>query len=351
MTTDSQQMAPQEKTIAVTIEENPAWTLQGKNVVVVDGTSPGGRETLIQLARKKPKRIVFGCKDKESGDLTKSELQRRYPNVIADSALIPRIVDMSSLDSVRKFAAETISDGELINVLVLNSVINGPFRREETSEGFELAFVTNYLSQFLMAQLLTPVLQKSAPSRILITTGGAYRWCYFYGVRIDDLQAKEKYSPWRQYCETRLANLLLGQKLHETLHESGVSVFSYHVPAISADFKRGPFLTKVASAMQWFSVSKGANSCVYLASAPDIEKNSGGYLEWKFKALWSWAEEPENKEKLWKLSEEMIMANRPIGQPPEAVAVVTSETNGSEPNCHDNKAFNGPPSSTQVAVN
>src|SRR5690606_36254196 len=83
-------------------------------------------------------------------------------------------VDLSSLDSVRAFAASVIAslDGALADILVLNAGIHLTSTDRVSQDGFELTFAVNHLSHYLLARLLLPHIADGG--RLVITTSDTH---------------------------------------------------------------------------------------------------------------------------------------------------------------------------------
>ena len=74
--------------------------------------------------------------------------------------------DLSSMDSVKKFAKEFVEKHDRLNVLINNA--GAVFRKRQTTvDGFERTLVVNYLGPFLLTYELLPLLKSSA--RALMT--------------------------------------------------------------------------------------------------------------------------------------------------------------------------------------
>ena len=114
------------------------------------------------------------------------------------------IADLSSQASVRRLAAEVLSQCPRLDVLVNNAgAMYGT--RQLTEDGIELTWAVNHLAPFLLTTLLLGRLQESAPARIVTTASDAHQ-----GARIpfDDMSAARSYRGFARYGETKLANIL-----------------------------------------------------------------------------------------------------------------------------------------------
>jgi NAD(P)-dependent dehydrogenase (short-subunit alcohol dehydrogenase family) len=76
------------------------------------------------------------------------------------------LLDLESLESVRRFAEEVLRDFPKINVLINNAGLSIPVcRHRKTKDGYEIHFGVNHLGHFLLTNLLLPRLKDSMPSR------------------------------------------------------------------------------------------------------------------------------------------------------------------------------------------
>ena len=96
-------------------------------------------------------------------------------------------------------------------------------------DGYELTFTVNYLSHFLLTTLLLPLLERSAPARIVNVASIGQR-----PIDFDDVMIERGYDPLRAYCQSKLAQIMFTFELAERLGESGVTVNALH-PATLGD--------------------------------------------------------------------------------------------------------------------
>src|SRR6201999_2761957 len=72
------------------------------------------------------------------------------------------LLDLSSLASIHKFAAEELAQNRPLHLLINNAGVMAPPKRLETVDGFELQFGTNVLGHFALTALLMPALEQAA---------------------------------------------------------------------------------------------------------------------------------------------------------------------------------------------
>lgn len=124
-------------------------------IVIITGASSGlGLETAKHFAGQ-GHRVILAVRNTEKGKKAKEEIQRVYP----DASIQVHSLDLSKLQSVRKFAETISSQVEVIDLLINNAgVMMPPYSL--TEDGFELQFASNHLGHFALTGLLLPLLEK-----------------------------------------------------------------------------------------------------------------------------------------------------------------------------------------------
>jgi NAD(P)-dependent dehydrogenase (short-subunit alcohol dehydrogenase family) len=177
------------------------------HVIIVTGANSGcGLETSRQLA-KQGATVILACRSPERGEAAAKEV---------GGVFLP--LDLASLDSVRHFAKDFQVKYDRLDVLINNAGIMAcPYAK--TKDGFEMQIGCNHLGHFLLSQLLTPLLLKTAdttgtPSRLvnLSSSAASEMIVAFEGVAnidFDDLNWETR--PYQQnaaYMQSKLANYL-----------------------------------------------------------------------------------------------------------------------------------------------
>jgi NAD(P)-dependent dehydrogenase (short-subunit alcohol dehydrogenase family) len=245
--------------------------LDGKIALVTGGTSGIGLAIAAGLAREGAT-ITLLARDLARARTAVASIQSRAPNAVVE------IVqgDLVSQASVRRAAEEFSAKHSRLDVLVCSA---GVFHktRTETEDGIESTFAVNYLSHFLLANLLVEPLKHAAPSRVVFVASK-------YGnVRIDfnDLMVKSrKFTIMNSVAPTKLAEVLLAQELAERWAPFGIAVNAIH-PGLVAHTH---LLLEVGGIWKWLTNTfgrtpeKGADTAIWLASAPEAAKTSGQLL-------------------------------------------------------------------------
>lgn len=196
-----------------------AWTPgdipdQSGRTVVVTGTTVGGlgHHTCLELARRGA-RVVLAGRTQARLDETVAEIGSQ----VSGAALETLIVDLSSLDSVRRAAGRAAGLGP-IHVLINNAgVMATPHRR--TADGLELQLATNHFGPFLLTGLLLPQLVASGAGTVVAVSSQAHRMARRAPLG-DPRSPGGRYSRWGAYAGSKLANLLFTFELERRAREA-----------------------------------------------------------------------------------------------------------------------------------
>lgn len=277
------------------------WNIEGK-VCVVTGSSSGiGRQVAHELAKRRA-RVVLVCRSPERGEKARDEIVHESLNPHLDLVL----ADLFEQRDVRRAAAEIDDRYGQLHVLINNAgLLIG--KKRLTSDGIESTFALNHLSFFLLTNLLLGKLKASAPARIINTSSMAHgmaKWDW------DNLQGERRYSQWRAYGNSKLANLYFTYELARRLNGTGVTVNAVHPGFVRSNFGKSasPALrTGIAVARPFgINVQEGARTTVWAATDPGLSKVSGKYFAKSHAVASSDASyDQDAQRRLWTLSEEL----------------------------------------------
>ncbi|GMR51021.1 hypothetical protein PMAYCL1PPCAC_21216, partial [Pristionchus mayeri] len=136
--------------------------LQGKTIAITGTTSGLGAVTSRSLALAGASVLCL--------NRNKSATEQQMPKLGSkrdDVDMIFIECDLSSIASVRAAAEKVIRTIDHIDVLILNAGIYQP-TEPATLDGLEATFGVNHVGHFHLATLLLLLLEKSAPSRIVV---------------------------------------------------------------------------------------------------------------------------------------------------------------------------------------
>jgi NAD(P)-dependent dehydrogenase (short-subunit alcohol dehydrogenase family) len=278
----------------------------GGQVAVVTGASSGiGVETTRVLAAAGAE-VVLAVRNLAAGARVAADVRRRLPA----AQLVVEALDLSDLRSVRAFAERYRASGRALHLLIANAGIMG-VPQGQTAQGFELQVGTNHLGHFALVQALLPVLQASAPARIVVVASDAHRRAEPERLLASLRDQPFAYVPMGVYGDSKLANILFAKGLATRL-PAGVEVFSLHPGVIATPLARKMglpgriFIAWGKTLGRFFikSVAEGAATTIYAATAPELEGASGAYLaDCRLTRPRPPALDPSLRDEVWRLSE------------------------------------------------
>jgi NAD(P)-dependent dehydrogenase (short-subunit alcohol dehydrogenase family) len=279
--------------------QQSAW-IAGKTCIITGANSGIGKAAAAGLAKMGAK-IVMACRDPARGEAARADVIRVSGAKKEDVSLMN--LDLASLDSVRKFAGDFGETKQPLHVLINNAgLILG--KRTLTKDGLEMTFQVNYLSHFLLTNLLLGAIRTSAPSRIVNVTSDAHTGGH---IDFDDLQEEKGYSALKSYAQSKLAQVMFTYELARRLHGTGVTANCVHPGVVATNWgTRSTGLLGIGirvGHLFMMSPEKGADTLVYLASSSEVANVTGKYFT-KRKAVPSAKESMDESaaKRLWEIS-------------------------------------------------
>ncbi len=255
------------------------------------------------------------ARSEDRGERARAELVAQTANEDVHVA----IGDLSDLQSVRTFAERFAGMSKRLDVLVNNAGVL-PKERTLSADGIELTFATNVLGPFLLTKLLVPLLERSAPSRIInVSSGGMYT----QRLHVEDLQnSEESFDGAAAYARAKRADVILSELWAQRLWNTGVVVHAMHpgwvdTPGLQSSLPRFRGLTRPFLR----TPGEGADTIVWLGAAPEPAQSSGGFWHDRrerptHRVPWT-KESLADRERLWAECERLTDTQPAHGTPAE----------------------------------
>ncbi|WP_159574113.1 SDR family NAD(P)-dependent oxidoreductase [Curtobacterium sp. 18060] len=249
------------------VKVSGATPLTGK-VAVVTGASAGiGAAAAARLAQSGAHVVVVGRN------------QSKTEGVAAAIGGSPLLVDMSSLDDVRRLGADLRANYPRIDLL-LNNAGGISAKQHRTPDGFERTFQVNYLAPFLLTHLLRESLGRAVNSARVINTGSSqYRRGRISSESFSQLPGR--YSSMRAYGSSKLALMLFTAELvrrgggiySSVVHPGGVATEVARENRLQRALMGSPLLKRLI-----LTPAQGAEPLVSLATVPSLSAWNGMYF-------------------------------------------------------------------------
>ena len=291
--------------------------MQGRNfesgqneasVAVVTGASSGvGKATAKALARLGWHVIAHG-RDPERIVAAEAEIRA----AAAGGQVNMVCGDLSLMSDTARMANEISKLTYKVHALVNNA---GGVRSERviTPEGNEATFAGNHLGHFLLTNRLLPLLRAAAATskagtvRILSVSSTGHEGCP--GLDWNDLQQTQAWVSGKSYCLAKLCNILFTRELAKRLAADGIVANAMHPGVVASNFVNHAEsrMKSYIETLPSVAPEVGADTLVWLATAPEAGEVSGGYFHNR-EALSpaSAALDDAAAERLWRESEALV---------------------------------------------
>jgi NAD(P)-dependent dehydrogenase (short-subunit alcohol dehydrogenase family) len=241
--------------IAATARAQVSDPMKGQIVLITGSTDGLGREVARRVAAAGAHVIVHG-RNSERGTALVAEITK-----LGKGGARFYAADLASLTAVRQLADNVRRDYKRLDVLVNNAGVwvQGP--RQVSADGHEMHFAVNYLSGFLLTRMLLPLLEASAPSRIVNVASGSQS-----PIDFDDVMLTRPGRAAQGYGQSKLAQIMFTFDLARELQDKGVIVTALH-PATMMDTT----MVRESGMGAMSTVDEGARAVMNLITGRDVQ--------------------------------------------------------------------------------
>jgi NAD(P)-dependent dehydrogenase (short-subunit alcohol dehydrogenase family) len=186
----------------------------GQRVILVTGSTGGlGREAALALARAGDHVIIHGRNAERAQQVIRQIEEHGRGSAIFYKA------DFASLADTKRFAAAVLADYDRLDVLVNNAGVFVPDQQERrvSEDGYELHFQVNYLAGYVLTNMLLPLLESSAPSRVVNVASGQRP------LDFDDLMFEKDYDGFDAYLRSKNAQIMMTFAMEPYLSSRNIS--------------------------------------------------------------------------------------------------------------------------------
>ncbi|KAI2651511.1 Retinol dehydrogenase 12 [Labeo rohita] len=250
--------------------------LNGKTAIVTGANTGIGKFIALDFARRGA-RVILACRNEARGNAALQEIREST----GSQNVHLRLLDTSSLDSVRKFAARILEEEKELHILVNNAGASG-LPSKITADGLEITFATNHIGPFLLTSLLLDLLKKSAPARIINVSSmnhwrGEVNFDHFRGQNLTHAMDST-------YNHTKLHNIIWTNELARRLQGTGVTANSLHPGVVMTEVMRNynfivRFLFNLVGFFFFRTSEEGAFTPIYCAVSEETEGITGKYFD------------------------------------------------------------------------
>ncbi|KAI8802843.1 hypothetical protein BJ742DRAFT_831647 [Cladochytrium replicatum] len=291
--------------------------LTGKTAIVTGGNTGIGLTTVRALAEKNAK-VYLAARSPERAQAALDAIRKDIPNAKVEFMQL----DLADLKQTKEAAEKFVKSGEPLHILINNAgIMATPF--ELTKDGIETQIGINHLGHFAFTTTLLPVIERSAPARIVNVSSMGHKFHPNGGVLFDKINDSSALSTTQRYGQSKLANILFSKSLADKLAGKQVWVNAIHPGFVNTELMRGPYalanswytrpfvaLSKMVMPFISLTPQQGALTQLYAATSPEIEQKEyrGQYFTPldKLTTPSPAAEDKALRDKLWEFSEKLV---------------------------------------------
>ncbi|XP_015370859.1 PREDICTED: dehydrogenase/reductase SDR family member on chromosome X-like [Diuraphis noxia] len=276
---------------------------QGKVAVITGGARGIGLEVVKKLVQCEM-HIVIGCRNVKAGQKT---IKQHIPS---DASIEIYELDLKSFTSVKGFAQQVLTNHDQIHILVNNAgVMFVPY--EKCEDGYEAHWTINYLSHFLLTELLLPALKKSGSTnehaRVINVSSCAHEASPLINFSL--IRNSQGYITNAAYAMSKLAQLMSTKYYNKTLANTNVQVLAVHPGIVNTELFNGTLLKMT---MPWIlnyickTPEEGSRCVAYACVSPILEGCGGYYANCQSAKYLPYVDDEETQKNLYDTSMVMI---------------------------------------------
>jgi NAD(P)-dependent dehydrogenase (short-subunit alcohol dehydrogenase family) len=242
--------------------------LSGK-IAIVTGSNTGiGYETALDLYQKGAK-VYVACRNEERA----SSAVERMKAHGGTGELVYAHLDLASLRSVKDFSDSILEKESRLDLLVNNAGIMIP-PPSKTEDGFEIQFGVNFVGHFALNGHLFDLLETTKGSRVVTLSSIAHRGA---SIDFDNFHLEKAYQNWREYKQSKLADLVFALEFEKRLRANGYQTMSLaaHPGYSKTDLQK--YMDKdMLSSLELMTAKEGAQPTL----APCLREDAKGGQYW-----------------------------------------------------------------------
>jgi NAD(P)-dependent dehydrogenase (short-subunit alcohol dehydrogenase family) len=193
-------------------------SLKGRTAVITGATGGLGYETALALAGAGAEVVLTG-RNHVKGSNALQAIRGQF----RDAKISYETLDVANLASIADFAIRFAAAHASLDLLVNNAGVMALPMRQETADGLEMQFGTNYLGHYALTARLLPRLRCGNQPRVVNLSSLAHRGG---AIDFDDLEGTRSYTPWKAYSQSKLAMLMFALELQRRSDAGGWGLMS-----------------------------------------------------------------------------------------------------------------------------
>ncbi|KAK9449782.1 uncharacterized protein V1518DRAFT_414635 [Limtongia smithiae] len=273
-----------------TLTEKDVPDLTGKVYFVTGGTAGIGKE-LVRILFWKNATVYVGARDAELFKSASEEIMDK-PAVDCKPPSVGRIemilLDLADLTTIKPAVEDLLTKTDHLDSVWYNAGVMEPPIGSKTVQDYELQWGVNVVGHFVLNRYLTPTIiasAKAAPPnsvRVMWVASDANNFSPSPdGINWDDPNfEKTEGSQFLKYCQSKAADILLGNEMAKKIAGTGVLSLALNPGHLKSNlFRSMPSWRQTLGGLFSFEPRLGALTEIFVGFSPKIdESHNGGYF-------------------------------------------------------------------------
>lgn len=243
-------------------------------IFMTGATSGLGKAAACNLANKGYK-LVATARNKARGQQLIDFFNENYPERKGSIEIIE--CDLSSFESIINAVKAFKNKHSNLDILINNAAVWN-FNFKKSKNQIEETFHVNVLAPILLINLFGELLNQSTNARIINTASSLHNGI----IDFNDIEQKQNFNGFNTYRQSKLSIILLTRLLANEYKKTNISLYSLHPGVVSTNIARqGNAFFQFGIKLIGATPEKGAQTIVYLSTAPKENLSSGEYYSKK----------------------------------------------------------------------
>ncbi|KAL5731706.1 NADP-retinol dehydrogenase [Ranunculus cassubicifolius] len=247
--------------------------LSAVNAIVTGATNGIGFHIAKELAMAGAC-VTMACRNIEAAKQIASTWREEVQNTNKLLNIDVLELDLSSFDSVRRFADEWDRRAEPLHILVNNAgILQITEKQTYTSEGIEQHIHVNHVAPALLTLLLLPSLLKAPSSRVIHVNSVGHHIGVIEPQYWNSRAEEGKYTSTTFYASSKLAHIMFLKVLACKLlglNKTSIQCIAVHPGAVSTNMSSQQSQKK---SFFTYDANEGARSAVFCATSDSVSDN------------------------------------------------------------------------------
>jgi len=237
---------------------------------LITGANSGIGFSTSQYLASRGGTVHMVCRSEEKAN----EASRKLSELTSNSNIHVHICDLAERADIERLVKKFKDENLKLDVLVNNAgIIN--HEKRLNSDGVELTFATNVLSNYLLTTLLIPFLLKSNDPRVLFVSSGDG---LTQKLMVDpDFSSFKEWDGNTAYAITKRQQIALCEKFSLVYKDTPIKFFSLHPGWVDTpQLQRAMPDFHKTHQKQLRTPEQGADTICWLCTTPSVDKKSNG---------------------------------------------------------------------------